>query len=263
MSQRTWWGETRIPIGQTTRWCVGPLTFWIHRREGEWRVARDEDASAPLDRLVVASPEGSDDLWLRQDVQRFALGVEAADTVRLTPQLADRGVVTRPDRTLLIPPDTDMNVYVSSPLWIAIEASGRELTSFPILTPFETWFGPSPREGELCYATHTSCRLRWDDGLYRPYRALTAVRVLNRSRTALPFERIKVPVNLLALYVASDGTLWSQDVMLSVGPDGVRAPLQIQQGPPGTVGGLTVVSNAREMVTERNLARTFGVWLPR
>jgi len=79
---------------------------------------------------------------------------------------------------------------------------------------------------------------------------------------ALPFELIKIPVHLLALYVAPDGTLWSQDVLLGVDVDGERAPLQIQEGPPGTVSGLQLVSSAREVVSDNTLARTFGAWLP-
>lgn len=263
MNQRIWWGETRIPMGTTTRWCVGPLTLWIHRRAGEWRMARHEDDRAPIGRIETAVPEGADDLWQRDGVERFALGADQGDTVTLTPQLADRPVVARPDRSLFIPPDADMSVYVSSPVWVAVSASGRQLAAFPIDTPFGTWFGPSPREGELCYATRTACRLRWDDGLFRPHRALTAVRVQNRAREALPFDRIKIPVHLLALYVAPDGTLWSQDVVLGVEPDGDRTPLRIQPGPPGTVDGVKIVSSAREQVSERTLARTFGAWLPR
>lgn len=263
MNERIWWGETRVPMGSTTRWHVGPLSLWIHRREGEWRMARHEDDGAPLGRIETAVPVGDDDLWQHPDVERFALGADRSDTVTLTPQLADRPTVARPERTLFIPPDTDMNVYVSSHVWLAVSASRRSLGAFPIDTPFLTWFGPSPREGELCYATRTACRLRWDDGHFRPHRALTAVRVHNRAPMALPFDRIKIPVHLLSLYVAPDGTLWSQDVLLGVGPDGSRLPLQIQQGPPATVGGVQLVSSAREQVSDRTLARTFGAWLPR
>jgi hypothetical protein len=263
VNSRKWWGETRVPMGTTTRWCLGPLSLWIHRRQGEWRIAHEEDNEAPPDRTLVAEADGEDDLWLHPDVERFALGSDQGDQIKLIPQLADRAVVAKPDRTLVIPPDTDMNVYVSSPLWASISASGRELTSFSMDTPFETWFGPSPREGELCYATRTACRLRWDDGLFRPHRALTAVHVQNRARQALPFDKIKIPVHLLALYVAPEGTLWSQDVLLAVDADGNRTPLQIRQGLPQTVSGLEVVSNAREQVSEHTLARTFGALLPR
>lgn len=263
MTERIWWGETRVPMGTTVHWCVGPLTLWIHRRQGEWRVARREDEGTPLGRIEKAVPDGDDDLWRHEDVRRFAVGADPSDHVTLTPQLPDRPVVARPDRTLFIPPATDMSVYVSSPVWVAVAASGRELISFPIDTPFETWFGPSPREGELCYATRTACRLRWDDGWFRPHRALTAVRVQNRARRALPFDQVKIPVHLLQLYVAPDGTLWSQDVLLGVEPDGDQLPLRIQSGTPGTVSGLRLVSGAREQVSERTLARAFAAWLPR
>lgn len=263
MRSRIWWGETRVPMGMTSRWCIGPMSLWIHRREGEWRIAHEEDAAAPPDRMELAAEEGSADLFDHPSVVRYALGADQADAVMLTPQLADRAVVARPDRVLFIPPDTDMNVYVSSPLWVGISASGRELASFSIDTPAETWFGPSPREGELCYATRTACRLRWDDGLFRPHRALTAVRVHNRAPRPLPFESIKIPVHLLALFVAPDGTLWSQDVMLEADRDGDRSPLEIQPGVPRTVEGLKIVSSAREAVTDHLRSRTLWAWLPR
>ena len=262
MASRVWWGEKRVPIGSTSRWRIGPLSLWVHRREGEWRVAREEDDDASDAPTEIAVPEGDDNLWSRAGVLRYALGATHDDAITLTPRLADRAVVAKPERRLFIPPDTDMSVYVSSPLWVSLSVSGRELASFPVQTPWETWFGPSPREGELCWATRTACRLRWDDGTYRPHRALTAVRVQNRAHQAMPFDKIKIPVNLLGLYVAPDGTLWSQDVMLETAADGTLAPLQIQQGPPGTVGGLTIVSDPRDQPTERTLARAIGAWLP-
>jgi hypothetical protein len=249
-------------MGTTTRWHIGPMTLWIHRRDGEWRIAHEEDPSAAPNRIEAGIPGDSSDLSGHPSVTRYALGAGAADTVTLTPQLADRAVVARPDHMLFIPPDTDMNVFVSSPLWVGIAASGRELASFSIDMPAETWFGPSPREGELCYATRTTLRLRWDDGLFRPHRALTSVRVKNRARHALLFEKIKIPVHLLALYVAPDGTLWSQDVTLEADREGDRSPLDIRPGPPVTVEGVEIVSGARESVRDHIRSRALWAWLP-
>lgn len=263
MSAKTWWGEFRVPMDSTARWRIGPLTMWIHRRPGEWRLAREESDEAGDTMVETAVPEGADDLWSKTAVLRYAVGVDSAETIALTPLLADRAVVAKPERTLFIPPAADLVLYMGSPLWVRLTVAGRELDSFPIHTPSETWFGPSTREGEICYATRTACRLRADEGLVRPHRATTAVRVRNHATRALQLDRIKIPVNLLSLYAGTDGVLWSQDVMLESTPDGALAPLQIQQGPPGSVGGVSVVSAPRELATPNTLARALSAWLPR
>lgn len=67
------------------------------------------------------------------------------------------------------------------------------------IRPSDTWFGPTTSEGEPCYASKTVCRLRVEDVPLRPHRCLTKVTLRNRADDSLSLDRLKLPVNALAL----------------------------------------------------------------
>ena len=57
------------------------------------------------------------------------------------------------------------------------------------------------------------------DGLVRPHRAVTPVEIHNRGTDMLRIERLKLPMQHLALFVAPDGRLLSEAVQLTrLGP---------------------------------------------
>ena len=82
------------------------------------------------------------------------------------------------------------------------------LAEFPVLPASDTWFGPPTEDGELGYSSTTHCRIRLDDYPFRIYRATTAVTIVNKSKSIMPVQRIKLPVINLALYSGKDGRLW-------------------------------------------------------
>ena len=70
LSSQRWWGTFELPEGEARRWRVGPVTLWIQRLRGEWRVLHehaDDPLATPLEvaigPIVVSSAIGSPSLY--------------------------------------------------------------------------------------------------------------------------------------------------------------------------------------------------------
>jgi hypothetical protein len=252
------WGSFRIAEGTAARFQIGPLTLLVRRLRGEWRVARAHDRN-PLDpRLEIDLAASDDDEPPSGEVSRFASS-GGSHELRLTPLLADRPVVSRPEHPFCLPVDESTTLYVSTPMWMRLEeaADGRLLQEFPVSRPSDTWFGPNPRVGELCYATRTLARLGLADVVYYPYRAVTAVHIENRSRAPLWVERIKLPVPYLSLYRTAVG-LWTQDVTFEHLEDEALAPVRLREVAPSAARAATRVTGPRKEVTPNMVVRAFS-----
>jgi len=225
-----WWGAVTLARGEVARWRAGPSTVHAERRAADWRIWHESEADAyavvaeRAHRLRgAAPPEGAPTL-------RFTFA-ETPDTIAVKPLLADRPVIVRPESSLTVPPGERVTLYVSSPVWMALKLEVRRprrgraeptpfvLAELPTARPSDTWFGPSTREGELCYAVRTAARLVASDLPLRPHRAVTPVTVENQAATPLPLTRISVPMPYLALHVDRSGRLWSDGVLFTREPD--------------------------------------------
>ncbi len=254
-----WWGEYRIEEDLAGRWRIGPLTLWIERLQHEWRVAKEIDTEASEDVVEVSVPVRIDDILGRGDVARFALA-RTANTIWIEPALADRPVITSPEKPFHVPAGESVRVYVGSPLWIRLATGSPPvpLEEFPVVKPNDTWFGPSTREGVLCYASRTHARLDVANLPRRPHRAVTAVLVRNTADTPLKLDRMELPTPHLSLYATSDGHLWTQDVTLERTEDGENAALQLNDAPPSAALRPVLVSRAREEAPKHLVLRAFG-----
>ncbi len=225
-----WWGEATLPLGGMARWRAGPSTVHTERRASDWRVwhQTESDAYAVVAERIgrvrgESVPDGA-------PTMRFSFA-ETPDTITVKPLLADRPVIVRPESPLTVPPGERVTLYVSSPVWMALKLEVRRprrrrtepvpfvLAELPTSRPSDTWFGPSTREGELCYAVRTAARLVASELPLRPHRAVTPVTVENQAATPLPLTRISVPMPYLALHVDRSGRLWSDGVLFTREPD--------------------------------------------
>jgi len=254
-----WWGEVDIPMGETMRWQVGPLCLWVQRLPGEWRVAQTQ-LEDPLHALVEAKRSvTAEDIDENAYVERF--GVRGDSTVfRISPQLADRPVVSRPDRPFHLPAGEEAVLFVGSPLWILMstESPRRALMDTPVFRPSDTWFGPTNHDGELCYASRTFCRLRIEEVPLRPNRCVTAVTVRNHADDDLPLDRLKLPVDALALYRGDDGRLWTQDLHLDRHEDKEHARLTISKKNPALASRPRCLGTARVPTQVNVMTRAFS-----
>lgn len=255
-----WWGEFEIAEDECRWWTLGPLLLGIERKEREWRVGYETsaagDATAPGTNRSVDELESS---------ARHVFAKPGA-AIRLTPALADRSVVTRPVSPLNVPPGEQAMLFVSSPVWVRIEAvgpgPGKQLADVPVARPSDTWFGRSTFEGELCYATRTHGRLRLEDVPVQPFRAVTPLEIVNESEKELKLERVSLPVPYLTLYASDSCDLWTQKLTMRCEGNAQLATVRIRESAPAQISGAVKVAPPRKQqegrVFKRALTSLFG-----
>ncbi|NVB39952.1 hypothetical protein G6O69_19060 [Pseudenhygromyxa sp. WMMC2535] len=239
-----WWGDFEFEEG-CRRWQIGPLELWITRLRGEWQVVSrwSEDPLEP--QVVVAEPcaEGPpEDLERR----RFLVAGEN-NRLRLTPRVADRAMVTRPETPVIIPAGQRTTVYVATPVWVEL-AAGEPLLTFaeiPTWRPSSTWLGENTLEGRLCYATRTLARLALEGVAVLGPRVATCLEINNAHREPLRIERIALPLPQMSIFVDEQDALWTEVATVNYDPSG-NAPAKFGVAPPAGAGSTTRVSDPRE-----------------
>jgi len=240
-----WWGTAALEMDTGGEWHVGPSTLWVYRSSYDWRVivrpstdpktadpmAQRSGRQVPVEEETMTPVLESDDDDLV--TQRFSVQ-DTGEEIALLPALADRPVVVRPEHPLSVLPNEAVTLYLSTPLWVRIELveTERRLTEVPSHRMSDTWFGPSTREGTLCYATRTAGRLRLDRLPLRLHRALTPLTVHNQTDESLALERIQLPVPHLSVYGTSDDVLWTDPVRMAHRSTDEGAAVDIREGPP-------------------------------
>lgn len=254
-----WWGEFAFAEGRLLSWRIGPLSVYIQRLTREWRIGYEQcesgdDGPIDIERAVPVAETP------KLAVQHRYVFRRTTDNFWMTPYLADRSVVARPVDPFYVPPGQEAVLYVSSPLWvrIAVNYNRQLLESLPIVQPSDTWFGPSTREGELCYASTTRCRLNLEELPIRPHRAITPVQIINRGNQSLLIERINLPVIYLSLYGASSGHLWTDMVTITREATDERASLQLHKRPPSQASEAELICEPQLHSEKGMLSRAFS-----
>lgn len=251
-----WFGEFRIAAGERGQWQIGPLTLTVERGAGEWRVHQthrsDLQAGSASVRFDGEAP-GEE-----HAAERYI--VTGSDPLlSLLPLLPDRPVIVRPLSPAIVPAGEAVRLYVSLPVWLqlAVGSAHKVLAELPSQRLSDTWFGPNTREGELCYALRSRCRLSPDDAL-QPHRVVVPLRIHNQAAKPLVLERIKVPVPQLSLYAEPSGRLWAGEVGLERSEDGQFAALHLEPGPPPQASKATPLAGPREPAPKKTAIRAFS-----
>jgi hypothetical protein len=251
------WGDFVVEEGRTAHWRIGPLQLWVANLPLEWRVQsvqRDEPLSHDL---AVENPS---DAPPPEDAALLRFSFETPSArLTLTPALADRAMVVRPDAPLLVPSGETTTLFVSTPVWVKVELerAGR-LLELPSHRPSDTWFGPSTISGEFCYASRTAARLSLDELPFRPHRAITPLRLSNKAHDPLAFEKVKLPVQYLSVYRAASGFLWTEAVTMRREEAGEMAALDIGHAPPAQAGPVVKLSGPRQSGGRNLVVRAFS-----
>lgn len=265
-TKEVWWGTFEIEEDHAGRWNVGPSTLWIYRSARSWHVVHTEtqdplDESAHIDppKPIEQTTLTLDDLPPGSNLMRYSFQQTEKQCV-LTPVLADRAVIVRPDIPLYILAGEEVTLYVSTPLWIRIEVGSapRLLQETASFRPSDTWFGASTREGELCYSVKTVGRLRLESLPFRLHRAVTPIRVRNRASDALHIDRIQVPVQYLSLHEAENHFLWTESVTLDRQEGGELAAVRFDRTPPEEAGRTATIRGPRLETRSNMIVRTFS-----
>ncbi len=226
-----WWTPREVAVGHSLRFTLGPLSLVLGHGEDEWalKLESSEESAGNVDNTVLTV---SKDLPEEAD-ERFVHAGDS-DQVVLSPRLADRPVVIRPRQPVFLLGGQQITLYLSTPVWLRVEVSDPPvlLKEFPVMGLSDTWFGPSTREGELCYAGRTQARHKLAELPQRPHRAITPMTIHNESGKPVPLEKISLPVPMLSLYGADDGSLWTQRVTLTLEEQSDQARVKVDSSLP-------------------------------
>lgn len=244
-----WWGNIKIAHDQTVLFRIGPLDLSITRTPNEFliRTKRMQQQPENLTRCSV----DFDARPLEGGSAERCIFRETPDTITLMPALADRWVVSQPSDPLFITPEEEVTLFVSSIVWVRIFTRNSTvlLRDLPVIRPSDTWYPPNnPLDGQLCYSARTAARL--NPGLLprRPFRAVTPLKIKNKSSLTLPIERVAIPVPNLAIYQTANGQLVTQSVdAMSVERERGRSLVEVDLGkrPSSALGETTKLAEAR------------------
>lgn len=212
-TSRPWWAPRELRRGSRLVLELGPIKLELGHGDGEWLLwsqTCSEEEGPGRSRIAVRRglPEEVHERFVHDGPDR---------QVMLAPVLGDRSVVARPRQPVYLLSRQEVTFYLSTPIWLKImvgtaQMTLRELASVRLS---DTWFGPSTRVGELCYANRTHARRNLAELTLRPHRAITPLRIRNNAHEALPLEKISLPVPMLPLFGAEDGSLWTQRATLA------------------------------------------------
>lgn len=262
---QNWWGDYRVPHDQFGLWKIGPLSLCIQRLAGEWRVSYDVGPDAFEDDQRIAVPcDGTDPPPPAEQTTRYAVS-DGSETVRLSPRLPDRPLVTRSENTLHVLPFEQTTIFASVPVWVIIEVGEehKTLCEIPIFRPTDTWFGADTQSGRLCYASRSFHRVRLSQVPVLPHRATTEVVVHNQADTMLSLERMLIPVTHLSIYRSEEGALWTDDLFLERNKSDDFAMLRtrargIKNREANRANDAAIVSHPRETSRDNLMLRAFG-----
>ena len=244
-----WWGEYHFEIGQARAWQFGSLLLRLSRGLQEWRLEYHrpqvqydyEQQWHPIDDPAFAFPQPV-------HIERYMFKT-THDKVQLMPRLANRSVVIKPVDPIYIPASQRGTLYISTPLWIAgfVEGQREPLFDIPVILPKDTWFGPNPRLGEICYSTSVDGRTELSQLKPRAFHAITPIEFHNTSNQQLRFDRMNVPVTALPLFFSqTTGRLWTSQIR--VNHEGLDRPprIRIENRTPVQAGEVTYLQPPRE-----------------
>ncbi len=256
--QPVWWGEFDFEAGSSRQWDMAGLELAIARQPQEWHFWTRRTSHASEDDDAWQLRDGN---FLMETPARFTRHVfrQTASRLCLLPCMANRSVVVRPVSPLFVPAGQETVFYVSTPLWVAAYAEGvvAPLFDIPLIQTRETWFGPNPARGELCYATKVTGRTTLAQVAPRPFRAVTPVHIRNHGSTSLPVERINIPAPFLPVHAAESGRLWTPTLTVTRDAHSLQLRVHIDKGIATEAGHVVLLTPARRGEDEHALIRVF------
>lgn len=247
-----WWLPQTLATNQCWHRSVGPLTVYLERRQEDWFLAWEtgDEVLEPQRLFSEACPEFPEELIPSRYVFR-----RAPTQFCLKPRLLDRPLVVKTHQPVKVPPGENITFYISSPVFVVVELQNPAtfLEELATVRLSDTWFGPSTREGELCYAARTHARNSREELPLRSHRAITPVTIRNRSEQLLAIEKLSIPLPFLSVYGLDDGSLWTDPVTLEHSHSDALAKLEL--GSRTDAGA--ALSLARIPVHSNRLVRAF------
>jgi hypothetical protein len=144
---------------------------------------------------------------------------------------------------------------------VTVGDPAQTLLDVPTYQPSDTWFGPSPRQGELCYASRTRARLRPGAEASWTARAHTELVIQNAGDDGLLVERVSVPMPRLSLYAGPGARLWTERLLVARHGAPALAQVTIEPGVPAALPEGQRVAGPRTQDTRNVFARAVNTLL--
>lgn len=211
-----------IEIGDLLAWVAGPIDLAIMRQHGELKIGRKELRALTSKEISPRTDLSKQELTASFSTTRFSVPTIESLAIDIQPRLAPTPLIITLREPIILKPKSITQVFVSTPVWIGFKTN--ESASFfhelPSLLLKQTWFGPSPREGELCLSCTNRGTIHKDSIEHHPLRALTRVDVHQSDGNSFKLERLKLPMTALNLY---------RDAEQRLHTDGLRVKIQNQK----------------------------------
>lgn len=257
MTAKKWWGVTSFKIGEIKVWSMADRKIAIQRLAQEWLVWNEETDTESTAAINIKNLKTNNTLG-DQPFSRHLFS-QTNNEIDISLSLADRPIVARPASKLNIPPNQQVKLFVSTPLWFVGKQKGSDypIVDIPFWRPSDSWFGVSTMMGELCYAKYTDARVDLANLKRRPHRAITPVIIKNEHDEPLTIERINLPAPVLGLYVDKQLQFWSDQVEITHHSDTEKAGLSINKHPPAYIQeNMEVISSARVESSNNHFIRS-------
>lgn len=207
------WTSKNLPEDQWIRQDFGSLGIVVLSTNEEWRVGTYENgAPEGMAAEGTAEDEPMDVTWERWDRD------PKDSKLQFRPVFPDMPVVARPRCVLNLSPKGKATFLVGIPAWIEIlaECQGKmiPLTAIPTENLSKTWHG-SPLAGQLGYSLRTFARRNYYSDQWPPFEVLCSISIVNEGEKSLPFERLYLETDHLALF-EKDDRLWSNAARIRI-----------------------------------------------
>ena len=253
MTKRTMksiWGEHEIPLNKTKNWSIGDVQLWCKRTKDEIQIAY----FTINDKNETERKEPAENIsW-----SRWALKKEHP-TIKFTPMFPDRPVVVKPESPFKLNKGVNARIYIRVPIWVKITQSTREsitLFEFPTIVLSNTWFGTFA-EGELCYWISSGVRREIEPDPTRPYLAICAIQLMNKSDNDLIVEKICLRVSNLSLFYDKK-QLWADETKVTYKGEQATSQIEFTGKPPTEAKSVELISPPRNPVKKNLVAQTFA-----
>ncbi|MDU0355212.1 hypothetical protein RS130_16060 [Paraglaciecola aquimarina] len=252
-----WWGDINFKVDQIKAWRIGERKICVQRKPSEWLVWDQHTSEENFEPLVLE--ESSNEQSLSDVVPKRYLLNKTLGSLNVAPLLANRSVIVRPSSTLNVLPGEKVELFVSSPMWLAFysHVNSSPISDIPFWQPSDSWFGPSTMVGELCYSKYTEAKVNLTNIQKRSHRAITTISISNEHDELLVIDRISLPLPFLNLYVDSSEQFWTDKICLIHHLDGDRPSFRIDKLMKNNAqSALELVSMAREKTDEHTFMRS-------
>jgi len=258
MADNAWWGEFTFELQQQRCWRIGERAIILKRLENEWNSWNLETVNENNEAIIV--DDNAPCSTLEQAKFGRYLQQHTANKVQVLPLLADRSVVARPDTPLTLLAGEKSRLYVSTPIWFSVQLlpKAERLLDLPFWRPSDSWFGPSTRVGQICYAKYTAARIQLNNIEKRPHRAITPITVINNHDKPLTIERINVPVTLLHLFADAEQQLWTTEISVHRERDSDNVELNFAQHAPIEALAAVLINGPRTHTEHGTLIRSIS-----